>query len=255
MNRMLLLFTFLLSNICVAEPEIKGSPQELRGILYPVDNIVTIRGSAEETAYSDRAIISLVVTTEEEQLSDAITANHSLRTKLRQSLITTGIDQDKIKNSRFSSSPQFGWLGKRPNSYKVMNRVAITIEGEDQLQAVARLADQNKEVMIVNTAFEHSKERQTNKEVQSQALQNILQQKTDYEMVLGVKLIPVGIRKNNTYFRATGGAMAIEEVVVTGSRVQQDDLYSFEQEPSFDEILYEADLAVDFRIQSESRTQ
>lgn len=253
-KNLLLLTALLAPSLCMAVPEIKGSPQELRGILHPTDKIVTIRGNANETAYSDRAIISLLITTIEEQLSDAIAENQSLRKKLRQSLITAGIDRHKIKNSKFSSSPQYGWLGKKPNSYKVVNRMAIAIEEEGQLHSIAQFSDQNEEITIMNTTFEHSEEQQYNKKVQSHALKKIMKQKGDYEQILGVKLTPIGIRNNDTRYRATDGAMTIEEVVVTASRRKnEEEFYSFETESSFDEILYEAELSVDFRITPEPK--
>ncbi len=255
MKRLLLVFSCaLLTGYCHAIPELKGTPQDLRGLLYPTDNIVTIHGSAEETAYSDRAVVSLVVTTEEKQLADAIAGNSALREKLNRSLGAAGIPRDAMKNSRFSSSPQYSWLGKTPSRYKVINRVAVTIEDEDQLETIARLADQNREVELSDTAFEHSKELEYIKKVKSLALARIMDQKADYEQVLGVKLSPIGIRTSNIGHRATRGAMALEEVVVTGVHTERDDYASRSQEPSlrassFDEIQYEADLSVDFKIQ------
>ena len=59
----------------LAEPELKGSPDVLRQFLHPSENIVTLSAEAEEKAYSDRAIISLVVTSLDEQLSASISKN------------------------------------------------------------------------------------------------------------------------------------------------------------------------------------
>ena len=132
--------------------------------------------------------------------------------------------------------------------------MAATIEDEDQLEAIARLADQNTEVELSDTTFEHSQEQEYNKKVKSQALARIMEQKADYEQVLGVKLSPIGIRTSNIGHRATRGAMALEEVVVTGTRMAREDYASQSREPSyqsssFDEIEYGAELSVDFKIQ------
>ncbi|WP_308366638.1 MULTISPECIES: SIMPL domain-containing protein [unclassified Microbulbifer] len=255
MKKSLFLFTAsLLSNFCFAVPEIKGTPQDLRGLLYPSDNVVTISGHAEEKAYSDQAIVSLVVTTEEKQLADAIASNSVLRDRLRSALNSAGIPRDAIQNSKFSSSPQYGWFGKTPSSYKVINRMAVTIDEESQLEAIARLADENQEVILSDTTFEHSNKEEYNKKMRSIALQRIMEQKANYEQTLGVKLTPVGIRNAKMDFQATRGAMALEEVVVTGSRKERDDYVSQSlepsyQAPSFDEIQYEAELSIDFKIQ------
>lgn len=256
MKRSLLFISvFAFSSISFALPELKGTPQDLRSLLHPEENIVTIRASAEETAYSDRAIVSMVVTTEEDQLADAIASNSALRDQLAKALNSSGITQDNIKNSKFSSSPQYSWLGKTPSSYKVINRVAVTIEHEDQLETIARLADQNEEVNLSDTTFEHSLKEEFNKKVKAEALAKVMAQKADYEQVLGIKLTPVGIRTAEIRQHATRGAMMLEEVVVTGIRKPQSD-YASEPAistatPSFDEVKYEADLYVDFRIKEQ----
>ncbi|WP_250458392.1 SIMPL domain-containing protein [Microbulbifer litoralis] len=257
MNKIILLATALLSALCHAAPEIKGTPQDLRGLLYPSDNIVTIHGNAEKKAYSDKAIVSLVVSTEEKQLADAIASNSTLRERLGNTLNAAGIPREEIRNSKFSSSPQYGWLGSTPSSYKVINRIAITIDEESQLEAIARLADQNQEVELSDTTFEHSKEQEYNKQVKSLALQRIMDQKATYEQTLGIKLTPIGIRNSNAGFQATRGAMALEEVVVTAVRRARNGYESQSAEPSsyqtssFDEIQYEAELSVDFQIKRE----
>ncbi|AWF82317.1 hypothetical protein BTJ40_16605 [Microbulbifer sp. A4B17] len=258
MKRLAILVSLIIPSLAQATPEITGTPQDLRELIYPEARVVTLHGKAEETAYSDQAIVNVIVTTEESLLSGAIAANSSLREKLTGSLIKAGIDQSKIKNSKFSSSPQFGWLGKNPSSYKVVNRVAITIDTESQLEAIAQLTDQNKEIEIVSTSFEHSKESEYRKKVQSKALAKIMEQKADYEKTLSIQLTPINIRTNSIRHYGTDGADVMEEVVVTASRVRSgkyrdsysdSDSYIETESNSFDEVQYEASLSVEFRVQ------
>lgn len=251
---LLLLSSYLLSGTCLAVPELRGTPQDLRDLLYPSDKVVTISGHAEEKAYSDQAVVSLVITTEEKQLSSAIAGNSLLRERLRTALKAAGVPEDSVRNSKFSSSPQYGWLGKTPSSYKVINRMAATIDSESQLEAIARLADENREVELSDTAFEHSRKDEYNEKVKSLALQRVMEQKAFYEKNLGVKLSPIGIRSSDVSPQATRGAMALEEVIVTASRAGGDDYFSKSagyraQTPSFDEINYEAEISVDFKLQ------
>lgn len=237
-----------------AAPEIKGSPQDLKGFLYPNDKIVTINGEAEETAYSDKAIISLAITTENKLLSEAISKNGLLREKITGSLVTVGISPDAIKSSKFSSSPQYGWFGSKPSSFKVVNRMAISITNESHLKEIAVVADQSEEVELSDTAFEHTKKDEFNEKVKTKALQKILKQKEFYEKSLGVKLIPVGIRDSQIRQRATRGAMVLEEMVVSAARSENNSNSSVAkyqgqaQEPSFDEVKYEVNMSVDFKI-------
>ena len=148
------LISILLFSVAVhAAPEIKGNPHELKSFLYPVDNVVTINGHADKKAYSDRAILTLVVTTESELLSRAVAENSDLRNKLGKQLTEAGIPAEAIKSSKFSSTPQYGWFGKKPSSYKVVNRMTITIDQEAQLKEVAAVSDKYKEVEFSDTAF------------------------------------------------------------------------------------------------------
>lgn len=254
-KRLLIGLLSLFSAAVYSAPELKGSPQDLKGFLYPNDKIVTISGEAEETAYSDKAIVSLVITTEDKLLSDAISRNGSLRKKIASSLVAAGISSDAINSSKFSSSPQYGWFGSKPSSFKVVNRMAISITTESHLTGIAVVADQSEEVELTDTAFEHTEKDKFNEKVKAKALENILKQKAYYEKALGVRLTPVGISDSNISQRGTQGAMVLEEIVLTAARREKDSYSSVgkyrdqTQEPSFDEVKYEANMSVDFKIE------
>jgi len=48
---------------------------------------------------------------------------------------------DKINNSNFSSSSEYGWFGDEPDSYKIMNCIAIDINAGNQLQIIAEIGE------------------------------------------------------------------------------------------------------------------
>lgn len=244
----------LLSTPAFSAPELKGSPAELRGFLHPADKVVTINGQAEEKAYSDVAIVSLVVTTEDKLLSTAITKNTALRNSVTQALVSSGVDKNSIKSSKFSSSPQYGWFASKPTSFKIVNRMAIAISDESHLKEIAVISDQYAEVELSDTEFEHSAKDEYNDRVKARALDRVLKQKAFYEKTLGLKLIAIGIRDSNIVQTATRGARMLEGVITSRSK-QDNDSYSAiasfkEQAPatSFDEIKYQADITVDFKI-------
>ena len=250
------LFFYCLPLATFAQPELKGSPDELRQFLHPQDKIVTLRAEADKKAYSDRAIISLVITSEEEQLSTSISTNMALRESISQQLIAAGINPEHIKSSQFSTSPQYVWYGKKPDSYKVVNRMAVTIIQESQLQTVASVADSKEEIELSDIAFEHSKKDAFKSQVKQLALEKVMQQKALYESSLGVKLTPVSFRDNRLWVKGTQGAEMLEEIVVTATkrnRSYNDSPANFAQsiaprsvESSFDEIVYTAEIFVDF---------
>ena len=258
---------FLLSIIVAssfAEPELKGSPRELRGFLHPVDSVVSIQGYAQEKAYSDKAIVSLVITTEKKLLSDSISENSELRGKITNLLVKAGINPESIKSSKFSSSPEYGWFGKKPSSYRVVNRMAVSITEEEHMTEVALVADKYKEIELSTTTFEHTKKDELNAKVKAKALAKIIKQKTFYEQSLGLKLSPIGIRDSNIRQRATRGAVILQEAVSastpqlskSSSSLSSDKAYKDSEPlkrartvPSFDEVRYEASLSVDFKIE------
>ena len=249
------IFYIVLISSALAEPELKGSPNDLRGFLYPNDNIVSIQGYAEEKAYSDQAIISLVITTDSKLLSDAIAANGDLRASTSKQLIAAGIDATKINSSKFSSSPQYGWFKNKPSSYEVVNRMAVTINDSVHLQVIAKIADQSDNIELSDTAFEHSKKEQFNEQVKAKALDKILKQKTFYEETLGVTLTPIGIRDAHIQQGATRGALVLENIVVAGITGERKAYTSSPRvrqasnENSFDEVKYQANISVDFKIE------
>lgn len=243
----------MLSSIAMAKPELKGSPDELRNFLYPSENVVSLRATAEEKAYADRAIVTLVVTTEEKNLSDAMASNQRIRSDIKKSLVNAGVDDSNIKSAKFSTSPQYGWFGKKPDAYKAVNRMSVTITTEDQLLALAKVADNNDAVELASTKYEHTQKAAFQEKVKQQALEKIMKEKAFYEKSLGVSLNTIGIRDVNFRQRPTRAAMDVEEIVLT-ARKSTGSSMSYESQParpaSFDEITYEAQLFIDFSLQA-----
>ena len=86
---------------------------------------MNINAEDELTAYKDTAKVSLMVSSDERSLSQAMEVNQALRLELLQEFVALGITQEDINNSKFSSSPQFGLFGRNPNSFEVSARMEI----------------------------------------------------------------------------------------------------------------------------------
>jgi uncharacterized protein YggE len=254
-RQLLILLTWVLSSFAFAEPELKGTPNDLRGFLFPEQDIVSIYGDAQETAYADIAILSLVVTTENKLLFQSLSKNAEIRKVITDSLIRSGVTADKIKSSEFSSSPEYGWFSREPTSHKVVNRMAIEITQESQLMDVALFADRCYEVELADTAFKHSKKEAYNARVREKALASVIKQQKHYEETLGLKLSPIGIREASLHQQSTRGARMMEEVVVTadlydsGGGSSAKSRREYPREQPFDEVEYRAGVWVDFKIE------
>jgi uncharacterized protein len=194
--------------------------------------------------------VSLIITTEEEKLADALTKNANLRSQITETLLKAKIKASDINNSKFSSSPQFGWFGKEADSYEVVNRVVINIFNENQLRAIADVADNSKAINLSDTEFEHTQKDQFEMQLKQKAIDKVMSQKAFYEKSLSLKLKPTAFRDFDVVQSSSQGANALRErITITGSRIKRSESYSPEPtKQSFDEVEYSASISVDFEV-------
>jgi uncharacterized protein YggE len=246
------------SHVSLAQAQLSGTPDELREFLHPRPNTVNINGEGELTAYKDVAKISLMVTSNERSLSQAMQVNQALRLELIQEFIAAGIPADAINNSKFSSSPQFGLFGRNPNSFEVSARMEIEVVSEEHLQLLAAAADEHDEVDFQSTAFEHSEEDAFEDQVTQMALQDVMAQKAYYESSLGLELKAInffygGIRQ---MARAMPRTMMTPELAMeSNNRTAASSLAvssALPVAPTFDEVEYQTNINVVFEIVNEN---
>ncbi len=243
----------LFSATAAAAPELRGSPQELEQYLQSETRTVSIRQTATENAYTDRARVSLTVTTEHKSLAEAIRLNRSLRLRTIQEFSAAGISSDDIRASKFSTSPQYGWFGKAPSSFEVINTIVVVVESEEQFQAVAAVADRQKEIQVSQTEFEHSQKDEFEKKVRQKAMDKVMEERQFYETQLGLSLRPVSFsvstarpqpmrRRAQVESLALSdmeGGMAMDQAMQTGT---------------FDEIRYMSSVQVLFEVETTHRS-
>jgi uncharacterized protein YggE len=251
-----LVLALLVSVQVSGAPELKGSPEELRGFLKDPANNVRISGYADDTAYADIARITLIITTESKMLAEAIKANGTVRAQIMNEFLGAGIGTDKINTSKFSTSPQFGWFGDKPKSYKVVNRMQIEVSDEKHMRAVALAADNNSEIEFSDIEFEYSGDEEMKKSVLAAAVDDLMEQKSYYEGRLGLILKPVKFTAPNVSAEARGrvrasspASMRLEEITVTARKSSTSD--DFDEAPmliTFDEMDYDAYVTVTFEV-------
>ncbi len=251
--RSLVIFTAsaltLVTSVALGQPQLSGSPDELRGFLYPRANTVNITGEGELTAYKDVAKVSLLVSTEERSLNRAMTANQQLRLEIITDLIAAGIDESDINNSKFSSSPQFGLFGRNPNAFEVTARMEVNVSSEEHLQLLATAADNNEEVKFESTAYEHSLEDEFEDQVRALAMEDVMAQKTYYENSLGLELKAV-----NFFYGGIRQMSRVQPMMAARTEMAADASISLSASaapaiaPTFDEVDYQTSLTVVFEI-------
>ena len=246
------------SHVSLAQAQLSGTPDELREFLHPRPNTVNINGEGELTAYKDVAKISLMITSNERSLSQAMQVNQALRLELIQEFIAAGIPADAINNSKFSSSPQFGLFGRNPNSFEVSARMEIEVVSEEHLQLLAAAADEHDEVDFQSTAFEHSEQDAFEDQVTQMALQDVMAQKAYYESSLGLELKAInffygGIRQ---MARAMPRTMMTPELAMDSNNRPTASSLAVSSAPpvapTFDEVEYQTNINVVFEIVNEN---
>ena len=238
-----------------AQPQLSGTPDELRGFLFPRPHTVNISGEGELTGYKDLAKVSLLVTTEARDLAQSMTINQELRNELIADFVNAGIPASEINNSRFSSSPQFGLFGRNPSSYEVTARLEVNVETEEHLQLLAAAADENDEVEFESTEFEHSEADEFEIQVRERALQDVMEQKAYYESNLGLQLQAInfyygGIQRMSRAMpvMAMQAMEMAADVASTAAQVASAPAVA----PTFDEVEYRTSVTVVFEIVSDN---
>ncbi len=245
------------SQSSMAQAQLSGTPDELREFLHPRPNTVTISGEGELTAYKDEANISLLVTTEERDLSEAMQVNQELRLALMAQFTAAGIPQQDINNSRFSNSPQFGLFGRNPNSFEVSARMEISVSSEEHLQLLAAAADEHEEVEFEHTEFEHSEKDSFEIQVREFALQDVMEQKAYYENSLGLQLKAVnffygGIRQSPRFMANAAVTQEIMSMDLSSRDATNTATPAPAVTPTFDEVEYHTSITVVFEIVNEN---
>ena len=224
--------------------ELSGTPEELREYLRSETRTVTISETATENAYTDIAKITLIVSTKERALALALERNNELRRTVVRQLVEFGIAEDAIRSSRYSASPQYGWFGNTPNSFEVVNSLVVTVDEEPAFRRVAEISDQNDAVRFGGVEFEHSEKIAFEEQVRNKAIDAVMAMRDVFQQRLGLTLRPVSFATSN----AREENDVLEEIIVTGSRVDSSRNMDFAAASTFDELEYRATVSVTFDV-------
>ncbi len=243
-----------------AEPEIKGTPAELSAYLPNVPKLASITGESELKIPADRALISLKVVTENKSLQEASRANQDIRGKMLRTLSEQGIPADRIKPSKFSSTPKYGMFGEKAKSYRVENVVRISAADEKEFRVVANLVDSISEVRYDSIEFEHSNKDELKAKALAQALDKANEKKRVYEEKLGVKLTPKGFTEGvvvaipqtgqGYYGKPVSYASRTPAPVTSLPNVAAEEAAVGESPTSFGELIYRGLVTVEYAVGS-----
>lgn len=255
----------MIVSLCVAafqlraEPEVKGTPAELSTYLPGVPRTANITGESELKIPADRALISLKVVTENKSLQEALRANQDIRSRMLRTLGEQGVPADRIKPSRFSSTPKYGMFGEKAKSYRVENVVRITAGDEKEFRAVAGLVDGIAEVRYDSIEFEHSNKDELKAKALAQAIDKATDKKRIYEEKLGVKLTPKGFTEGvvvaapesgRAYYGKSPSYASRSGDVASSPNAPAEATTDIEAQTSFGELIYRGRVSVEYAVEN-----
>jgi uncharacterized protein YggE len=230
-----------------AEVELNGNPQELTAYLSTIPETVMIEGKAEKKLPADRAIIQLKISTEDKSMDASLAANRRLREEITVKLMAAGLTTNGIQAAKFSSTPESGFFSDKVRSYKVQNTMKVTVVNEAEFRAVAALIDAHKEISYADTEFELSTKKEVEKALLAEACQDATAKKAIYEAGLNVALTPV--RFHNGAIQMQRPMLARAQKAVSFAVAEIADVSSAPP-IQFDEMVFNASITVEYRLQA-----
>ena len=191
-----LIFITLSWTPAYAEPELKGTPSELSGYLSSLPKEVFLTGEAKLEIQAESGTVTIGIRTENPKLQEALHNNQLLRKEIISKLGGSGIEQKKIKGTKFSSTPEYGFFGKKPNNYVVENILKITVENDKELQGVAGIVDNYREVFYQGIELKEQEKKEIKTKLLNMALLNAAEKQKIYESKLGITLKPISFVEN-----------------------------------------------------------
>lgn len=234
-----------------AEPEIKGTATELTQYLNGIPKITTVTGEAEVRVPAHRAALSLKVATENHSFQEAFRRNLEIREKIADALTKQGISPDRIKGSKFSSTPKFGIFGDKAKSYRVENVVRIAVQDEKEFQSATAVVDGYPEVQFDGVEFEYADRAALKQQALAKALDNAGERAKIYEEKLALKLTPANFNEGMVTSTPLELNAVGNNLLTAGLREKAPsaDFSVEESTSSFGELLYTARVNVDYSVQ------
>jgi uncharacterized protein YggE len=174
-------------------------------------------------------------------LSGAIKKNQSIRRILTTFLNKKGFDAKSITSSKFSSTPEYGFFGNKPDNYKVNNIILIKIQSEKEFLSISEAVDKHEQVFLAGTSFEHSEHKEYEKKVLANAIENALSKKILYEKTLATKLHVTSISENTTSFMPQN-----ELGSVKGKRFAS---YANNSQTNFGVLTYQSTVSIKYKVE------
>lgn len=180
-----------LSSWAFTEPTLEGKVTTLEKYLTGTPKNVTLTTSVKQSLPLKRALVKLSVVTEAILLADALKKNLAIRQQLRSYFEEKGINPSNIKDSKFSSTPEYAIFNDKPKSYRIENTISVNVASESEMITIASAVDNNKSVYYLSSKVETLNDERIKKALLEKTLAKSKEKAAIYERELEVKLVPI----------------------------------------------------------------
>ncbi len=239
-----------------AEPEVKGTPEQLSKYLNGVRSETSIKVSSKKSVKSDEAVLNFVIASSEDTLKEAIESNRKVLGKVSADLIKYGIGRDKVSSKAFSTLPGYSFYSKKPTSYTSKKTVSVKIESEDELIKVLSVLDEyDDQTRFLNMSFNFTNKEEIEQELLDENLKKAAVKKAVFEKALGVKLKVKTFVEGRTQndFPKHLASQALEGYLSTGLRKSKSDGVQWQaadqNQSGFSEYVIERELQIIYHVE------
>ena len=257
-TRMLVLMGTMVAFCAMGKADLTGTAEELVAHLREIPGQVTLMAAGELEAEADRADVVIKVRSSDRSFKTALAQNQQTRLEIMATLEKNGIPAERIRLSKFSSTPTQGVFSSKVKSYEIESRVTIEATSEQDIQAVAGVIDEKEGLSVISRTFRDTLKDAHTTQALTKALAKLKDLKGIYEKELGVMLVPrsVGPKPGSVVIEppmprkgfsdASGIASAGEESksIVT--------MHALEEKgpdiSQFDQVFYRAEISVTYDV-------
>jgi uncharacterized protein YggE len=239
-----------------AEPEPRGTPSELTAYLRGLQRsiiLTEITGESKIEAQADKAIVEISIKTENASLEACLKSNQEMRENIISELIEAGISAEETNAENFSSTPGYRSLTDKPGKYKAQTIVKITVTDKDKLPEIAKIVDTHSEVEYLGINFEHSKEKELQKQAINQAIDDMMKKKTEYEKKFNATLALRSFSEHSTIPQASQTCnsdmkASFRNTSLQGSETSKSEVPIDKSPPPFGELVFTANVSGEFEL-------
>ena len=144
-----------------------------KNVVKAEENLIIVAGTGKIEVEPDIAIIEIGCQTIDKEISEAVNKNNEIMKNIKEYLITSGIEENKIATKNYYIYPKYKYIALEENfiGYQVDNIIKVIIEDLDNIGIIQGVTDlgANK---ISNVEFACSNEEELYNEALKRAVEN-----------------------------------------------------------------------------------